>query len=61
MRLHHRFPHSYREVEEFLLKRGITVAREYLGLCAAFGPTYARQLRTPALSPHPNSRAPPTT
>ncbi|MFI1294476.1 IS6 family transposase [Streptomyces sp. NPDC020792] len=44
--LYHRFPLSFREVEELLFERGITVSYESVrAWCAAFGPAYARQLR----------------
>lgn len=45
--LYHRFPLSYREVEELLFERGITVTYESIRTwCATFGPAYARQLST---------------
>ncbi|MFD4763755.1 IS6 family transposase [Streptomyces sp. NPDC058439] len=44
--LYHRFPLSYREVEELLFERGITVSYETVrAWCATFGPAYARNLR----------------
>ncbi|MEU0837451.1 IS6 family transposase [Streptomyces sp. NPDC005969] len=44
--LYHRFPLSYREVEELLFERGITVSYETVrAWCAAFGLAYARNLR----------------
>lgn len=44
--LYHRFPLSYREVEELLFERGVTVTYESIrAWCATFGPAYARQLR----------------
>jgi putative transposase len=44
--LYHRFPLSYREVEELLFERGITVSYESIrAWCATLGPLYARQLR----------------
>lgn len=44
--LYHRFPLSYREVEELLLARGITVSYETIRQwCAYFGPQYAAGLR----------------
>ncbi|MEW2491791.1 IS6 family transposase, partial [Streptomyces sp. NPDC048411] len=44
--LYHRFPLSYREVEELLLERCITVSYETVrAWCATFGPAYATQLR----------------
>ncbi|MGW3661176.1 IS6 family transposase [Streptomyces sp. NPDC005151] len=44
--LYHRFPLSYREVEELMLARGIIVSHETVRQwCVKFGPEYARQLR----------------
>jgi putative transposase len=44
--LYHRFPLSYREVEELLLARGITVSHEAIRQwCDRFGPQYAAALR----------------
>ncbi|MCH0567567.1 MULTISPECIES: IS6 family transposase [unclassified Streptomyces] len=44
--LYHRFPLSYREVEEMLLARGITVSHEAIRQwCEKFGPQYAAGLR----------------
>lgn len=44
--LYHRFPLSYREVEELLFERGITVTYESIrAWCATFGPVYAKELR----------------
>ncbi|MEV0695263.1 IS6 family transposase [Streptomyces sp. NPDC050388] len=44
--LYHRFPLSYREVEELLLARGITVSHETIRQwCDRFGPQYAAGLR----------------
>ncbi|MEV0375804.1 IS6 family transposase [Streptomyces sp. NPDC050636] len=44
--LYHRFPLSYREAEELLFERGITVTYETVrAWCATFGPAYAKQLR----------------
>lgn len=55
VRLHHRFPLSYREVEELLYERGITVSCESIrAWCAAFGPACAGQLRR--RQPRPGGR-----
>jgi putative transposase len=44
--LYHRFPLSFREVEELLLARGIIVSHETIRQwCARFGPQYAAGLR----------------
>ena len=44
--LYHRFPLSFREVEELLLVRGITVSHETVRQwCERFGPQYAAALR----------------
>ncbi|MFB6878627.1 IS6 family transposase [Streptomyces sp. NPDC056323] len=44
--LYHRFPLSFREVEELLLARGITVFHEAIRRrCDRFGPRYAAALR----------------
>ncbi len=44
--LYHRFPLSYREVEELLFERGVVVSYESIrAWCTTFGPAYARQLR----------------
>jgi putative transposase len=44
--LYHRFPLSFREVEELLLARGVVVSYETIRQwCAKFGPTYAATLR----------------
>ena len=44
--LYHRFPLSFREVEELMLARGAIVSCETIRQwCAKFGPTYARALR----------------
>ncbi|MCX4783609.1 IS6 family transposase [Streptomyces sp. NBC_01264] len=44
--LYHRFPLSYREVEELLLARGIIVSHETIRMwCEKFGPQYAAALR----------------
>jgi putative transposase len=44
--LYHRFPLSFREVEELMLARGAIVSNETIRQwCAKFGPTYARALR----------------
>ncbi len=43
--LYHRFSLSFREVEEVLAKRGITVTYETIRQwCQKFGPDYARSL-----------------
>ena len=44
--LYHRFPLSFREVEELMLVRGVIVSRETIRQwCAKFGPEYACRLR----------------
>ena len=44
--LYHRFPLSFREVEELMLQRGVVVSYETIRLwCAKFGQAYANQLR----------------
>ena len=44
--LYHRFPLSFREVEEMMLERGIVVSHETVRRwCAKFGQTYAHDLR----------------
>ncbi|MEU2982723.1 IS6 family transposase [Streptomyces hirsutus] len=44
--LYHRFPLSYREVEELMLARGVIVSYETIRQwCVKFGPVYARELR----------------
>jgi putative transposase len=44
--LYHRFPLSFREVEELMLERGVTVSYETVRQwCAKFGQPYANQLR----------------
>ncbi|MFD7705225.1 IS6 family transposase, partial [Streptomyces caelestis] len=44
--LYHRFPLSFREVEELLLERGIAVSYETVRRwCAKFGQQYASALR----------------
>ena len=44
--LYHRFPLSFREVEEMMLERGIVVSHETIRQwCATFGQTYANGLR----------------
>jgi len=44
--LYHRFPLSFRQVEEHMLARGAIVPYETIRQwCAKFGPTYARALR----------------
>jgi putative transposase len=50
--LYHRFPLSFREVEELLLQRGITVSYETIRQwCATFGSLYAAGLRRRQLRP----------
>ena len=45
--LYHRFCLSFREVEEFLTQRGITVTYETIRQwCQKFGPAYARKLKS---------------
>ncbi|MFE7765874.1 IS6 family transposase [Streptomyces sp. NPDC057438] len=44
--LYHRFPLSFREVEELMLERGVTVSYETIRhWCAKFGQAYANALR----------------
>ena len=44
--LYHRFCLSFREVEELLAERGITITYETVRQwCQKFGPTYARKLK----------------
>ena len=44
--LYHRFCLSFRDVEDLLAKRGVTVSYETIRhWCAKFGPDYARRLR----------------
>lgn len=44
--LYHRFPLSFREVEELMLERGVIVSYETIRRwCAKFGPAYAAGLR----------------
>jgi putative transposase len=44
--LYHRFPLSFREVEEMMLQRGVVVSHETVRQwCAKFGQTYANGLR----------------
>jgi putative transposase len=44
--LYHRFPLSFREVEEIMLERGIVVSHETIRQwCAKFGQAYANALR----------------
>ena len=46
MWLYHRFPLSFREVEELMLQRGVVVSYETIrAWCAKFGQAYANQLR----------------
>ena len=44
--LYHRFTLSFRDVEELLAERGVTVSYEAIrSWCRTFGPAYARTLR----------------
>ena len=44
--IYHRFPLSFRDVEDLLAERGIIVAYEAIRFwCRKFGPEYARKLR----------------
>lgn len=44
--LYHRFPLSFREIEELILERGVTVSYEMVRQwCAKFGQDYANRLR----------------
>lgn len=44
--LDHRFPLSFREVEEMMMARGVLVTYETIrGWCRKFGQTYANELR----------------
>jgi putative transposase len=44
--LYHRFPLSFREVEEMMLERGVVVSHETIRQwCHKFGQTYANELR----------------
>jgi putative transposase len=44
--LYHRFPLSFREVEEMMLERGVAVSHETIRQwCHKFGQTYANELR----------------
>ncbi len=44
--LYHRFPLSFREVQEMMLQRGVVVSHETVRQwCAKFGQTYANGLR----------------
>jgi len=44
--LYHRFPLSFREVEELMLQRGVVVSYETIRQwCAKFGHVYANRLR----------------
>jgi putative transposase len=44
--LYHRFPLSFREVEELMLQRGVVVSYETIRQwCAKFGQVYANRLR----------------
>ncbi|MEY9988355.1 transposase-like protein [Streptomyces sp. V4I8] len=53
--LYHRFPLSFRDVEELLFERGIQVSYEAIRLwCERFGPEYARRLHR--RQPRPGGR-----
>ncbi|CAM5701960.1 IS6 family transposase ISRH1 [Streptomyces alboniger] len=55
MWLNHRFPLSFREVEELMLERGVSVSYETVGRwCAKFGSAYANVLRR--WQPRPGDR-----
>jgi putative transposase len=44
--LYHRFPLSYREIEEMMAERGVIVSSEAIRKwCRKFGPVFARDLR----------------
>jgi hypothetical protein len=44
--LYHRFPLSFRDVQELMLERGVEVSSETIrAWCDRFGPEYANQLR----------------
>ena len=46
--LYHRFALSFRDVDDRLAKRGVTVTSEAVRLwCHKFGPAFARNLRCP--------------
>ena len=50
--LYHRFPLSFREVEELMFQRGVVVSYETIrAWCAKFGQAYANQLRRRAPPP----------
>jgi transposase-like protein len=54
--LYHRFPLSFREVEELMLVRGVIVSYETIRQwCAKFGPEYACRLTEPLHHPIPPS------
>jgi putative transposase len=53
--LYHRFPLSFREVEEMMLERGVVVSHETIrAWCQKFGQTYANGLRRQR--PHPGDK-----
>ncbi len=53
--LYHRFPLSFREVEELMFARGVGVSYETIrAWCAKFGQAYANQLRR--RRPHPGDK-----
>jgi putative transposase len=50
--LYHRFPLSFREVEEMMMERGVVVSHETIrAWCQKFGQTYANGLRRRRLRP----------
>ena len=51
--LYHRFCLSFRDAEDLLAQRGVTVTYETIPQwCQRFGPVYARRLRAPTRFPH---------
>jgi putative transposase len=53
--LYHRFPLSFREVEEMMMERGVVVSPETIrAWCQKFGQTYANGLRR--RRPHPGDK-----
>jgi putative transposase len=53
--LYHRFPLSFREVEEMMLEGGVVVSHETIrASCQKFGQTYANGLRR--RRPHPGDK-----
>ena len=54
--LYHRFTLSFRDVEDLLAERGITVSYEGIrSWCRKFGPEYARTLKAPKCSKAPTA------